>query len=140
MTDQITRETLKKGLTELLDKIWSSGDTPKIFIDARHRDVVVPEHVRTQWGPRLVIDLVASYPLNLSYDNDALRVDLAFAGSTMRCAFPWNRIYVVSSRDTRTGVVIKVNLPEANPPAEVETATAEARKGAFRVIKGGRPN
>jgi len=128
-------------MIELLDKLWSSGDTPKIFVDARHKDVVVPEHVRAQWGPRLIIDLVASYPLNLSYDEDALRVDLAFAGSMMRCSFPWNRIYTVASRDTGSGVVIKANLPEVNHPAEVTEAVAEERKKSpFRVIKGGKPN
>ena len=115
-----------------IEDIWSSGHTPRIQVDARREDVVVPDSVRAKWGSRLVLDLDASWPLNLEAGTKGLQVDLAFQGHVTRCTLPWESIYVVLDRTTGRGVVIESHLPKdeelAPPPA----------KPALRGVAGGR--
>ncbi|AKF09729.1 ClpXP protease specificity-enhancing factor SspB [Sandaracinus amylolyticus] len=95
-----------------IDDIWNAGHTPRIQVDARRDDVVVPEFVKTKWGARLVLDLDASWPLNLTASEQGLEVDLAFQGQVTRCTLPWASIYVVLDRATGRGIVIESHLPK----------------------------
>ena len=64
-------------------------------------------------GERLLIDLDASYPLDLSFSEDGIGADLSFGGYVTRCTFPWKAIYVVADRATGRGIVLDQNMPES---------------------------
>lgn len=120
-----------------LDRIWNAGHTPKIVVDSSHKDVVIPEFVRAKWKENLPIDLLASYPLNLTYSETGISVDLAFSGSVCRCTFPWTRIRLVIDREA--GTVFKGETdadvePQVPPILEVPPV----RGWSPRVIKGGK--
>jgi stringent starvation protein B len=136
-----------------IEDIWSAGHTPRIQVDARREGVTVPEFVKDKWGPRLVLDLDASWPLNLEYGAKGIEVDLAFRGLVTRCSLPWQSIYVVLDRATGRGIVIESHAPKqddapkaeappkpADPPkAEPSVSDEEAKKrrARFKVIDGG---
>lgn len=116
-----------------IDDIWSAGHTPRIQVDARREDVVVPESVKTKWGSRLVLDLDASWPLNLEAGEAGLEVDLAFQGHVTRCTLPWESIYVVLDRSTGRGIVIESHMPK-----DEALAPSSPEKPALRGVEGGR--
>lgn len=105
-----------------IEKLYAAGKTPRIRLDARRNDVVVPENVRERWQDSLVIDLDPGYPLNLVYEPDALHVDLAFAGHVSRCTFTWQSIYGLFDRASGQGVQIASHLPKAELPAALRPA------------------
>ena len=118
----MSSEHLHHPIQAAIDDIWNAGHTPRLQIDARRDDVVVPDSVRSKWGARLVLDLDASWPLNLEMDESGVAVDLAFQGVVTRCTLPWASIYVVLDRSTGRGIVIESHLPtdgagEAPQPA-----------------------
>ncbi len=160
------RDAIHHPIQAAIDDIWNAGHTPRLQIDARRKDVIVPEFVKTKWGARLVLDLDASWPLNLEANQSGIQVDLAFQGTVTRCALPWESIYVVLDRSTGRGFVIEAHVPEdgvAEPPKaesrpklrEVSTAAekneepntqkpetrsdeeARQRRARFKVIDGG---
>ena len=140
---------LQRGIRDfsraIFDRIWNQGHTPRIFVDASHLDVDIPEFVRRKWGSKFVVDLVATYPLDLDYGDDALRMTLAFSGTQHRCVIPWDRVYVIVDRETGKGHQIGA-VPEAaleDPPKAVESPkvvrkASPPRANPFRVIKGGK--
>ncbi len=75
--------------------------------------VVCPDFIREQWRERLIIDLDPSYPLDLTFDDDALGADLSFGGYVTRCKFPYAAVYVVADRSTGRGIVLDQNMPES---------------------------
>lgn len=106
-------------IAKAIEDVLLAGHTPRVHVDARRRDVVVPDHVRERWQARLVIDLDPSWPLRLEYGEDGLGVDLAFQGIVTRCTFGWKAIYVVLDRATGRGTVIEAQLPPHELP-EIE--------------------
>jgi stringent starvation protein B len=115
-----------------LEEIWGRGHTPRIQVDARREGVVVPEHVRTKWGARLVLDLDASWPLNIAFDSKGIEVDLAFQGHVCRCTLPWESIYVVVDRATGRGFLIESHVPrdiESHVPRDPEPSPPQAVVG-----------
>lgn len=132
-------------IKSLLDTIWNAGHTPKIIVDATHKDVILPEHVRQKWGDHLPLDLDANYPLNISFDEVGIHMDLAFNHTVTRCTVPWRRLYMVVDRNTGKGAVIDAHRP--GKPSIVVDATAEEPPKSSpntgwspRVIKGGKKN
>ena len=99
-----------------IEKLYAAGKTPRIRLDARRNDVVVPEHVRERWQDSLVIDLDPGYPLNLAFADDGVHCDLAFAGHVSRCTFAWPSIYGLFDRASGQGVQIAAHLPKAELP------------------------
>ncbi len=75
--------------------------------------MVCPDFIREQWQERLIIDLDATYPLDLSFTNEGIGADLSFGGYVTRCSFPWKAIYVVADRATGRWIVLDQNMPEA---------------------------
>ena len=118
-----------------IEDIWKSGHTPRVQVDARREDVVVPEFVKTKWGSRLVLDLDASWPLNLEAGEKGLEVDLAFQGIVTRCTLPWEAIYVVLDRATGRGIVIESHLPKDE---QLPAPEAPEEKPGLRGVEGGR--
>jgi stringent starvation protein B len=106
------REAIHHPIQAAIDDIWNAGHTPRLQIDARRKDVVVPEFVKAKWGARLVLDLDASWPLNFEANQTGVQVDLAFQGTVTRCTLPWESIYVVLDRSTGRGFVIEAHVPE----------------------------
>ena len=104
-------------IQKAIDDIWEAGHTPRIQVDARRDDVVVPESVKAKWGARLVLDLDSSWPLHLEYLETGIELDLAFQGHVTRCTLPWDAIYVVLDRATGRGVVIEPHMPRADADA-----------------------
>jgi hypothetical protein len=109
-----------------IEKLYAAGKTPRIRLDARRNDVIVPDHVRARWQENLVIDLDPGYPLNLVYDDGGLHVDLAFAGRVSRCSFPWQSIYGLFDRASGQGVQIASHLPLPELPESLRVASAPA--------------
>lgn len=161
----MAREPIHHPIQQAIEKIWKAGHTPRIQVDARSERVVVPEFVRAKWGAHLVLDLDASWPLNIAYSEHGIEVDLAFQGIVARCTLPWTSIYVVLDRATGRGMVIEAHAPKddaparpaprrkdgastasahaereraAEPPAPSSDEQARARRARFRVIDGGR--
>lgn len=132
------RHPIQQGI----EKLYAAGKTPRLRIDARRSDVVVPDHIRERWQESLVIDLDAGYPLELEYSDEGLRCDLAFAGQVTRCTFPWVSIYGLFDRASGHGVQIPAHLPKEELPEDLRRAkssdeAAKARRAKFRVIPGG---
>jgi stringent starvation protein B len=94
-----------------IEDVYAAGHTPRLQIDARRRDVTVPDFIRRQWQARLVIDLDPSYPLDLEYGADGISVDLAFQGQVSRCKLAWPAVYAVIDRTTGRGIVVEAHLP-----------------------------
>jgi stringent starvation protein B len=102
-----------------IEDVYAAGHTPRLQIDARRRDVVVPDFIRRQWQARLVIDLDPTYPLDLAYEVGGISVDLAFQGQVTRCTLPWEAIYAVIDRSTGRGIVLEAHLPAAELTPEL---------------------
>lgn len=107
----MSREPIHHPIQAAIEDIWSVGHTPRLQIDARREDVVVPEFVKSRWGPRLVLDLDATWPLNFEATKSGVGVDLAFQGIVTRCTLPWESIYVVIDRSTGRGIAIETHMP-----------------------------
>ncbi len=107
----MTRKGIHHPIQAAIEDVYVAGHTPRLQIDARRKDVELPDSVRRSWQARLVIDLDPSYPLELSYDADGLSVDLAFQGTVSRCRFGWRAIYAVIDRSTGRGIVVEAHLP-----------------------------
>lgn len=107
----MTRKGIHHPIQAAIEDVYVAGHTPRLQIDARRKDVELPDSVRRSWQARLVIDLDPSYPLELSYDADGLSVDLAFQGMVSRCRFGWRAIYAVIDRSTGRGIVVEAHLP-----------------------------
>lgn len=109
---------LHHPIQRAIEDVYATGHTPRVQVDARRVDVMVPEFIRKQWQARLVIDLDPSYPLNLAYTKEGLEVELAFQGQVTRCLFGWLSIYAIIDRSTGRGIVVESHLP----PAELDAA------------------
>ena len=97
----------------VVESLYASGRCPRLHVNASLEGVVCPDFIREQWQERLIIDLDASYPLDLSFDEHGLGADLSFGGYVTRCSFPWTAIYVVADRATGRGIVLEQNMPES---------------------------
>lgn len=106
-------------LVRAVEELYARGATPRLVIDARRADVVVPDFLRAKWADKLVIDLDASYPLDLAYDETGLHVNLAFSGVVSRCTFGWPSIYRIIDRADGRGIVVPAHEPPAELPAEL---------------------
>ena len=97
----------------VVESLYASGRCPRLHVNATLDGVVCPDFIREQWQERLIIDLDASYPLDLTFDDEGLSADLSFGGYVTRCTFPWTSIYVVADRATGRGIVLEQNMPES---------------------------
>jgi stringent starvation protein B len=97
----------------VVESLYAAGRCPRLHVNATCEGVVCPEHIREQWRERLIIDLDASYPLDLTFAEDGIGADLSFGGHVTRCTFPWKAIYVVADRATGRGIVLDQNMPES---------------------------
>jgi stringent starvation protein B len=118
----MSREPIHHPIQAAIEDIWSLGHTPRLQIDARREDVVVPEFVKSRWGARLVLDLDATWPLNFEATKSGLGVDLAFQGIVTRCTLPWESIYVVLDRSTGRGIAIETHMPADGAGEEPKAA------------------
>lgn len=130
-------------LKSLLDQIWNEGHTPRLIINATHKDVIVPEWLRAQHKDHLVLDLNANDPMNFEFELDHISADFAFSGTVVRCTIPWKRILAVFDRDTGHGV--RITDPELMEAGVKQLASAlkEPEKPPVRkfgVIQGGKKN
>jgi stringent starvation protein B len=97
----------------VVESLYAAGRCPRLHVNATCEGVVCPEFIREQWQERLIIDLDASYPLDLIFAEDGIGADLSFGGYVTRCTFPWKAIYVVADRATGRGIVLDQNMPES---------------------------
>lgn len=129
-----------------IEHLHQHGTTPRLVIDARRADVSVPEHVRSKWAERLVIDLDPSYPLDLDIDETGVHASLAFAGLVTRCSFGFDAIYVIVERKSGQVVLVRdepaAELPEAlraKPPEEEKPRLTAVRASAPPAVKSEAP-
>jgi stringent starvation protein B len=97
----------------VVESLYAAGRCPRLHVNATCEGVVCPDFIREQWQERLIIDLDATYPLDLSFSDEGIGADLSFGGYVTRCNFPWKAIYVVADRATGRGIVLDQNMPEA---------------------------
>lgn len=97
----------------VVESLYAAGRCPRLHVNATCEGVVCPEFIREQWQERLIIDLDATYPLDLSFSDEGIGADLSFGGYVTRCNFPWKAIYVVADRATGRGIVLDQNMPES---------------------------
>jgi len=97
----------------VVESLYAAGRCPRLHVNALTEGVVCPDFIREQWQERLIIDLDASYPLDLTFDDHGIAADLSFGGYVTRCTFPWKAIYVVADRATGRGIVLEQNMPES---------------------------
>jgi len=97
----------------VIESLYSAGRCPRLHVNASHEGVVCPDFIREQWKERLIIDLDASYPLDLTFGENGLSADLSFGGYVTRCEFPWEAVYIVADRATGRGIVLDRNMPES---------------------------
>lgn len=97
----------------VIESLYAAGRCPRLHVDATHASVTVPDFIRQQWRERLIIDLDASYPLDLVFGESGLAADLSFGGHVTRCSFPWESIYIVTDRSTGRGIVLDRHVPES---------------------------
>ncbi len=133
----MTRKGTHHPIQAAIEDVYVAGHTPRLQIDARRKDVEVPESVRRSWQARLVIDLDPSYPLELEYDARGLSVDLAFQGQVSRCRFAWRAIYAVIDRSTGRGIVVEAHLPPPELPPE-DAWVDRQKKPRLSAIPGAR--
>lgn len=115
----------------VVESLYAAGRCPRLHVNATCEDVVCPDHIREQWRERLIIDLDASYPLDLSFDDEGIGAYLSFSGQVTRCIFPWEAIYVVADRATGRGIVLDQNMPESvrrQPPTTGPLPTGDLRQ------------
>ena len=84
----------------VVESLYAAGRCPRLHVNALHEGVVCPDFIRDQWEERLIIDLDANYPLDLSFGEEGIGADLSFGGYITRCTFPYGAIYVVADRAT----------------------------------------
>src|SRR5690606_32978283 len=96
----------------VVESLYAAGRCPRLHVNATCEGVVCPDFIREQWQERL-IDLDASYPLDLTFSDEGIGADLSFGGYVTRCTFPWRAIYVVADRATGRGIVLDQNMPES---------------------------
>jgi stringent starvation protein B len=112
----------------VIESLYAAGRCPRLHVNATHSAVVCPEEIRHQWKERLIIDLDASYPLDLAFGQTGLAANLSFGGTVSRCSFPWEAIYVVMDRATGRGIVLDRHVPESvrrqSNPSPVAAAAA----------------
>lgn len=97
----------------VIESLYAAGRCPRLHVDATQSAVDVPDFIRQQWRERLIIDLDASYPLDLKFTDKGVEADLSFGGHVTRCQFPWEAIYIVMDRATGRGIVLDRNVPES---------------------------
>lgn len=97
----------------VIESLYAAGRCPRLHVDATNTSVVVPDFIRQQWRERLIIDLDASYPLDLVFGDKGIAADLSFGGQITRCSFPWEAIYIVMDRATGRGIVLDRHVPES---------------------------
>ena len=119
----------------VIESLYAAGRCPRIHVNAIHADVVCPKFIREQWKERLIIDLDANYPLDLSFEDHGISADLSFGGYVTRCSFPWDAIYVVADRATGRGNVLDRNMPESiRRLRDANADPAGARGAALRSV------
>ncbi|GAB4195917.1 MAG: hypothetical protein OHK0013_02590 [Sandaracinaceae bacterium] len=131
-------QQLHHPLQSAIEDIYAAGHTPRLQIDARRKDVVVPDFIRRTWQSRLVIDLDPSYPLDLAYDALGISVDLAFQGQVSRCTLPWTAIYAVIDRSTGRGIVVEAHLPPAELSADEAWIDRAAKRPKLSAVPAAR--
>lgn len=114
----------------VIESLYAAGRCPRLHVNATHSAVVCPEEIRHQWKERLIIDLDASYPLDLAFGQTGIAANLSFGGNVSRCSFPWEAIYVVMDRATGRGIVLDRHVPESvrrqsNPAPAAAAARSE---------------
>lgn len=97
----------------VIESLYAAGRCPRLHVNALFDGVVCPDFIREQWQERLIIDLDATYPLDLTFEKEHLSADLSFGGYVTRCTFPWGAVYVVADRSTGRGIVLDQNMPES---------------------------
>jgi stringent starvation protein B len=77
---------------DVLSRLLDLG-VVQVTLDARIKDVDVPEHLRG--NSQLRLNLSHRYGLPLTLDDWGVRATLTFRGERYACAWPWRSLYAV---------------------------------------------
>jgi stringent starvation protein B len=119
----------------VIESLQAAGRCPRLHVNAMFEGVVCPDFIRDQWRERLIIDLDPSYPLDLTFLEEALSADLSFGGYVTRCTFPYGAVYVVADRSTGRGIVLDQNMPDSVKRSRFGKGE-EAQKPVLRTVGG----
>jgi stringent starvation protein B len=117
----------------VIESLQAAGRCPRLHVNAMFEGVVCPDFIRDQWRERLIIDLDPSYPLDLTFLEEALSADLSFGGYVTRCTFPYGAVYVVADRSTGRGIVLDQNMPDSVKRSRFGKGE-EAQKPVLRTV------
>ena len=113
---------MKQLIQQFIESLHVQGRCPRIVVNAQTPGVDLPQSVIDVWGEELPIDLDPAYPLDLSYNDLGITCTLSFRAPVV-CFIPWEAIYILKDRETKTGMIVEANLPlnwtsenEANGP------------------------
>jgi stringent starvation protein B len=121
----------------VIESLQAAGRCPRLHVNAMFDGVVCPDFIRDQWRERLIIDLDPSYPLDLTFLEEALSADLSFGGYVTRCTFPYGAVYVVADRTTGRGIVLDQNMPDSVKRSRFGSkAEEDAQKPVLRTVGG----
>ena len=120
----------------VIESLQAAGRCPRLHVNAMFDGVVCPDFIRDQWRERLIIDLDPSYPLDLTFLEEALSADLSFGGYVTRCTFPYGAVYVVADRSTGRGIVLDQNMPESVKRNRFPKGNEDAQKPVLRTVGG----
>jgi stringent starvation protein B len=120
----------------VIESLQAANRCPRLHVNAMFDGVVCPDFIRDQWRERLIIDLDPSYPLDLTFLEEALSADLSFGGYVTRCTFPYGAVYVVADRSTGRGIVLDQNMPDSVKRSRFGKGGDEAQKPVLRTVGG----
>jgi len=114
-----------------------AGLTPHIIVDAGRSGVEVPNAYIKDGKIVLNVSLSATQRLQLS--NQGIEFDARFAGIVHHVRVPMTAVLGIYARETGEGMVFNESEPEAPPPAESGSPTAqvkgEMRRARLTVVK-----
>jgi stringent starvation protein B len=129
-------EAVVHPVQSVIESLYAAGRCPRLHVNASYEGVVCPDFIREQWRERLIIDLDPSYPLDLTFETDALAADLSFGGYVTRCTFPYEAVYVVADRSTGRGIVLDQNMPESVKRTRYGRGSLPAAKPSLHSVAG----
>ena len=85
-----------ESLEDCLKRLVDDDCGARLVIDAHCDGVICPEHIRREWGDKLLIDFEPDYPYSVT-DLGVVAL-LVFDGNPAHCVFPTDSIRLVVNK------------------------------------------
>ena len=101
-------ETLNKKKYDFLLFLLEAGDA-MVCLDARLREVDVPQNQKSNSSLNLVFNLNFRRPIEIN--EDAISATLAFSGRPYKCCLPFEAVWAIYDPDMKNGQVWEESIP-----------------------------